>query len=181
MRWLWIDRFTEFVSGSHACSIKSVTLTEEQIDDYFRAYPILSPSFVLEGFAQTGGLLVSEQNDFQKRVVLAKISKARFHLAVRPGDTLSYRVNLETMQKDGGLVACTSHVGDRLHCEAELTFAIVSDEVTKIEFFEPTVFLRMLRIFRLFDVAVDQQGNRILPPKHLADVEAKVLGVSNES
>ena len=178
MRWLWIDRFTEFVSGSHACSIKSVTLTEEQVDDYFRAYPILSPSFVLEGFAQTGGILVSEQSDFAKRVVLAKISKAKFHFTVRPGDTLSYRVELQTIQPDGGLVSCTSHVGDKLHCEAELTFAIVSDDVTKIEFFEPHVFLRMLGIFKLFDVAVDQQGQPLVVPKRLADIESQVLGLN---
>ena len=34
MRWFWIDRFTEFSSGSHAKGIKNVSLDEEAVDDY---------------------------------------------------------------------------------------------------------------------------------------------------
>ena len=39
-----------------------------------------------EGIAQTGGLLVCEYNDFAKKVVLAKVAKARFHSEAVPGD-----------------------------------------------------------------------------------------------
>ena len=176
MRWLWIDRFTEFVSGSHTRATKCVTIAEQQIDDYFQGYPILTPTFVLEGFAQSGGLLIGQMSDFHERVVLAKVSKSKFHFLARPGDTLRYHVDLQTIQSDGGLVEAKSYVGDRLHGEAELTFAHVSNAVTETDFFEPHVFLRMLRIFRLFDVGVDQEGNPLKIPNHLAEAEANVLG-----
>ena len=175
MRWLWIDRFTEFVSGSHAKAEKCVSLAEEQIDDYFQGYPILSPAFVLEGFAQSGGLLIGQMSDFRERVVLAKVSKSKFHFLARPGDTLNYEVQLQTVQEDGGLVEAKSFVGDKLHGEAELTFAHVSSDVTDIEFFEPHVFLRMLRIYRTFDVGVDKEGNPLKIPEHLLKAEADVL------
>jgi hypothetical protein len=31
--------------------------------------------------------------------------------------------------------------------------------------------LRVLRVLRLYDVAVDQQGHRLLPPEHLLAAE----------
>jgi 3-hydroxyacyl-[acyl-carrier-protein] dehydratase len=175
MRWFWIDRFTEFVSGSHASAVKAVSLTEEEIDEYFPGYPVLSSSFVIEGFAQSGGLLVGQQSDFRERIVLAKITKAVFHEFARPGDTLTYHVKLQTMQSDGGLIKAASRIGDRPQCEAELTFAHVPKETSAIEFFEPAEFLRMLRIFRLFEVGVDRDGNPLQVPPHLLAAEAAVL------
>ncbi|MEZ6115279.1 MAG: beta-hydroxyacyl-ACP dehydratase [Pirellulaceae bacterium] len=175
MRWFWIDRFTEFVSGVRASSVKCVSLAEEHVDEYFPGYPQMTPSFVLEGFAQTGGLLLGQVNDFQERVVLAKISSAKFHCLARPGDHLSYSVTLETIQPDGGLIKATSHLGEKLHGEAELTFAYAPDSVVQTEMFEPAEFLRMLRIYGLFDVGVDQDGKPLKIPQRFLDAEARVM------
>ena len=79
-------------------------------------------SLIIEGIAQTGGLLVAEHGKFQERVVLAKISKARFHFHAVPGDTLVYRTVIEDIPKDGAIVSGTGHVGDRLQAELELQF-----------------------------------------------------------
>ena len=176
MRWFWIDRFTEFVSGEKASAVKCVSLVEEYIDDYFPGSPMMTPSFVIEGFAQCGGILVGQQSDFLERVVLAKIAKSKFHFYARPGDKLTYSVRLESMKADGGFVSATSHVGDRLQSEAELTFAHVDLNVRGPgSFFIPSDFLRMLRIFRLYDVGVDPDGTPIKVPQHLLDEEARDL------
>ena len=176
MRWFWIDRFTEFVSGEKATAVKCVSLVEEYVDEYFPGSPMMTPSFVLEGFAQCGGILVGQQNDFLERVVLAKIAKSKFEFYARPGDQLTYSVRLESMQADGGLVSATSHVDGRLQAEAELTFAHVDLSVRGAgSFFVPSDFLRMLRIFRLFDVGVDPDGKPIQIPQHLLDEEAHDL------
>ena len=34
MRWFWIDRFTELVSGKSAVAVKNISLSEEVVDDY---------------------------------------------------------------------------------------------------------------------------------------------------
>ncbi len=176
MRWFWIDRFTEFVSGEKASAVKCVSLVEEYVDEYFPGSPMMTPSFVLEGFAQCGGILVGQQNDFLERVVLAKVAKAKFEFYARPGDQLTYSVRLEAMQADGGLVSATSHVDGRLQAEAELTFAHVDLSVRGPgSFFVPSDFLRMLRIFRLFDVGVNPNGEPIQIPQHLLDEEAHDL------
>ena len=90
MRWFWIDRFLEFESGRRAVAVKAVSLVEEEIDNYSPSFPILPHSLVIEGIAQTGGLLAGEHYAFEQRVVLAKISSAKFHCVACPGDLLRY-------------------------------------------------------------------------------------------
>ena len=78
MRWLWIDRFLEFNSGKSARAVKNLSLAEDHFADHFPGYPVMPAALMLEGLAQTGGILVGEANDFKEKVVLAKIVSARF-------------------------------------------------------------------------------------------------------
>ena len=87
MRWFWLDRFTEFVSGSHATALKCVSLSEDHLHDHWPYYPLMPNSLVAEGMAQCGGLLVSEVYKFSELVVLAKFARCTFDGEVRPGDT----------------------------------------------------------------------------------------------
>src|ERR1700681_2769791 len=123
MRWFWIDRFTHFESGTQATAIKNVSLAEEHLHDHFPGAPLMPNSLVIEGIAQTGGLLVAEHSGFENRVVLAKVAKARFHFSAVPGDTLTYHATLDDIHKDGAIVSATSHVGPRLQGEVQLFFA----------------------------------------------------------
>src|SRR6185437_2342298 len=114
MRWIWIDTFIEFESGRRAPAIKNVSLAEEHLHDHFYGAPMMPNSLIIEGLAQTGGLLVGEYNSFEKKVILAKIQKAVFHFPALPGDTLIYSVTLNDISPEGGMISGTSHVGDRL-------------------------------------------------------------------
>ncbi len=109
MRWFWFDRYTEFVSGRYAVAIKNVTLAEEHLHDLF---PMRSDAELAHhrGLAQTGGLLVGEAKQFERRVVLAKVSKAKFHLPALPGDTLIYRTDVEYIREDGAMVTAKSMI-----------------------------------------------------------------------
>src|SRR5260370_36176337 len=98
MRWFWIDRYTEFVSGQHATAIKNVSLAEDHLHDHFPGAPVMPNSLILEGMAQPAGLLVAQQNDFQLEVVLAKVAKVVFHFLARPGETLGYGASIERMK-----------------------------------------------------------------------------------
>lgn len=168
MRWFWVDRFTEFVSGSHARGIKNVALDEEVIDGYWAGYPYLPPTLIIEGMAQLGGILVAEHFDWDKRVVLAKVGKATYHRPAVPGDRLEYHVRLEGTQPHGATVVGTSHCDDSLQAEIDLMFAFLEEG----RFAEGSLFHRgdlgkMLRSMKLFDVAVDAQGRPILPSPKL--------------
>lgn len=123
MRWFWIDRFVEFRSGSHARALKNVTLAEEHLHDHFPSFPVMPGSLIIEGMAQTGGILLGEMTRFENLVVLAKIPKVVFHGCACPGDSLVYDVKLLDSREDGGIVECTARVGERLVAEAEIVFA----------------------------------------------------------
>ena len=125
MRWFWIDKFVEFESGVRAKAVKNVTLAEEHLHDHFPGFPVMPGSLMLEGMAQTGGILLGETHDFEHVVILAKVPKVTYHSWAQPGDTLHYEAHLKDARAEGGMVECTAKVGDRLVAEAEIFFAHV--------------------------------------------------------
>ena len=125
-------------------------------------------SLIIEGLAQTGGLLVGEHSGFEERVVLAKIAKARFHFPAVPGDTLIYRATIEDIHKDGAIVSGTSHVGDRLQAEVEIFFAHLDEAAAGKSLFEPASLLAMLKLLGVFDVGRDADGRPLEVPAELA-------------
>lgn len=171
MRWFWIDKFLEFESGRRAVAVKNVALAEDHIDDYQPGHPVMPVTLVIEGLAQTGGLLVGEVNEFLERVVLAKVSRARFEFSPRPGDTLTYTATIDDIKEDGAFVSGTSYVGDRLQGEVQLCFAHLDRSNGAQGLFEPADFLRMLRCFRLFDVARKPDGSPVAIPARLLEAE----------
>ena len=171
MRWFWIDRFTEFVRDSRATAIKNICFGEEPIDDYLPGHPHYPHSLMIEGMAQTGGLLVSEPNGFQTKTVLAKVSKAVFHRLAQPGDQLVLQAVVQDKQPTGAVVSGVISAGTETVAELELWFAFLDDRFGESALFPPEDLLRTLRILKLFDVAVDQNGNRIEPPPHMIEAE----------
>ncbi len=165
MRWFWVDRFIEFQSGRKAVAIKNVTLVEEAVDDYFPNFPMLPASVIVEGLAQTGGLLVGEYYQFRERVVLAKLGKAVFHRPVVPGDCLTYTAEAEEINAQGAIVKGTAAIGPDLVAEIELVFAHLDDRFPS-QLFSPEDLLQILRLFRLYEVAKDAHGQPLeMPPE----------------
>jgi 3-hydroxyacyl-[acyl-carrier-protein] dehydratase len=128
MRWIWIDRFLAFESGKSARAVKNLSLAEDYFADHFPGYPVMPGSLMLEGLAQTGGILVGEANAFREKVVLAKIPQARFHREVLAGEELIYDVEMLHLRPEGAAVRGRILVtqpgqADALVGEAELFFA----------------------------------------------------------
>jgi 3-hydroxyacyl-[acyl-carrier-protein] dehydratase len=123
MRWIWIDRFLEFHSGKSARALKNLSLAEDYFADHFPGHPVMPGSLILEGLAQTGGILVGEANDYREKVVLAKIPWARFHREVRAGSQLVYDVEMLHLRPEGAAVQGRVTAGEALVAEAELFFA----------------------------------------------------------
>ena len=171
MRWYWIDRFTEFESGRHASSVKNVSLAEDHIHDHFPNAPVMPNSLIIEGLAQTGGLLVAEHGNWEERVVLGKISKAVFHFHAVPGDTLTYHVKVLSISKDGAIVRGTSHVGDRLQSELDLYFVHIDENFAGKSLFEPLGFLQLIRVLGVFAVGRSVDGSPLKEPEHLTRLE----------
>lgn len=128
MRWYWVDRFVEFESGRRAVSVKNVSLAEEHLHDHFPGFPVMPASLMIEGMAQTGGILLGEHFDFRYNVVLAKVPKVTFHSWACPGDQLHYEATLEDAREEGGSVSVEARIGDRAVASAEIVFAHLDTE-----------------------------------------------------
>src|SRR4051794_21047644 len=105
MRWIWIDRFEEFHSRQSARAVKNLSVAEDYFEEHFPGWPVMPATLILEGLAQTGGILVGEANDFREKVVLAKITRAVFHREMVPGETLVYDAEILTLRPEGASVA----------------------------------------------------------------------------
>lgn len=171
MRWFWIDRFVEFERGRRAVAIKSVALSEEQFDGYSPGFPVMPGSLMIEGMAQTAGLLIGEMEGFSQRVVLAKIGKAIFHRPASPGDLLRYEASIIDIKGDGALAAVNGFIGDELVAEVELMFAFLDERFPSGPLFEPVDFVAMLRAFHMYDVGRTADGLPLELPPFYAEAE----------
>src|SRR5437660_5530144 len=122
MRWIWIDRFTEFRRGEFARAVKQLSLAEDVFSAHFPDYPVMPAALLLEGLAQTGGILVGEARDFQEKVVLAKISKAKFRGEALAGEAVTFETTVQYLRPEGASIAGRVLVENELIGEAEITF-----------------------------------------------------------
>ena len=167
MRWYWIDRFIEFESGRYAKSLKNVSLAEEHLHDHFPGYPVMPNSLVVEGLAQTGGLLVCEYNQFREKVVLAKVPTVRFHCEAVPGDTLIYTTTIDCIRRDGAMVTATSYKGEQLQAEMEIVFAHLDHTLGQKILIDPGDFVKMMRVLGAFEVGHAADGSPLAEPPGL--------------
>ena len=124
MRWMWIDRIVELVPGEKLVAIKHISLAEEHLHDHFPATvarkptPIMPMSLIVEGMAQTAGVLVGHAEGFKEKVVLAKVSDATIDADVGPGMTIRYTAEIIQIDEQGAATRGTIEVLDHANADA---------------------------------------------------------------
>jgi 3-hydroxyacyl-[acyl-carrier-protein] dehydratase len=131
---MWIDKFIEFTPRTSATAVKAVSLAEDHMHDLYPAFPIVPNSLIIEGMAQTSGILVGEARNFTEKAILAKIGRATFHRLVRPGETITFRARIEQLNESGAAIAGTVTVEDELVAEIELMFSHIDKNLAGLEF-----------------------------------------------
>ncbi len=166
MRWIWIDKFTEFTPRQSATAVKNVTLAEEHLHDLYPAFPIVPHSLIVEGMAQTSGILVGEARNFAEKVILAKIGRATFHRLVRPGETIVFAAKIEQLNEHGASISGTVTVAGQadgasnLVAEIELMFSHIDKNMSGMQFPEHNFvfteqFTELLKTYRTnADIAI---------------------------
>lgn len=153
MRWIWIDKFVEFTPRVSATAIKNVSLAEEHLHDLYPDFPVVPHSLIIEGMAQTSGILVGEARNFAEKVILAKVTRASFHRLVRPGDTISYAARIEQLSEQGASITGTVTVGSERVADIELMFSHIDQNMAGLEFPEHNFvfteqFTELLKTYR---------------------------------
>ena len=111
MRWMWIVQILELVPERRLTAIKNVTLAEEHLHDHFAAdgelppLPVVPASLIIEGMAQTAGILVGSARGFREKVILAKIVRAVLECEVFPGECLRYEAEIQRLDAAGAATA----------------------------------------------------------------------------
>ena len=117
MRWMWIDRIVELEPRVRMVAVKNVSMAEEHLHDHFAgsadgdAMPLMPASLIIEGMAQTAGILVGHAGGFREKVILAKVNKAELTAEAVPGCTLRYTATINQFDAGG---ASTSGVVELL-------------------------------------------------------------------
>lgn len=121
---MWIDRVVELQPREKMVAIKNVSLAEEHLHDHFEvdafgpATPVMPASLIIEGVAQTAGILVGHAEDFAEKVLLAKISKAKLEREATPGCTLRYSATVQQLTAQGASTSTTVELFDHADADA---------------------------------------------------------------
>jgi len=153
MRWIWIDSFVAFESGRRAAAVKNVTLAEEYLHDHFPGHPVMPASLMIEGMAQTAGILVGEARGFAENVILAKIRVAEFSDYARPGDQIRYEAVIESLDDRAAITSGKVFKNGTPIGRVDLIFSHVnqSDKATALpthNFVFTPAFLELLKAFQ---------------------------------
>jgi len=93
MRWLLLDKIREIHKGKKA-------VTESRVPQA----PYSSEVLFVEMMAQTGGLLVGAESDYQKDVIFAKIESATFTPVPDPGTPITIEATSDGLAAEGGWI-----------------------------------------------------------------------------
>src|SRR3979409_157034 len=93
---LMVDAIEEMERVKRIVGIKNVTINEAHFQGHFPGKPIMPGVLIIEGMAQTGGLLLLlEIPDRDKKLLyFAAVDEARFRRPVVPGDQLRMEVTV---------------------------------------------------------------------------------------
>src|SRR4030081_941270 len=93
---LMVDAIEEMEKVKRIVGIKNVTINESHFQGHFPGAPIMPGVLIIEGMAQTGGLLLLLEIPEREKKLLyfAAIDEARFRRPVVPGDQLRMEVTV---------------------------------------------------------------------------------------
>lgn len=127
---LMVDRIVNLRGDDFAIGIKNVTVNEPQFLGHFPNNPVFPGVLLIEGMAQTAGVLCLKSlgaTEKPQLVYFLTIDKARFRKPVVPGDTVEYHMTKINRRKMMWWYRGEAKVGGDLVAEAEVG-AIIADK-----------------------------------------------------
>jgi 3-hydroxyacyl-[acyl-carrier-protein] dehydratase len=127
---LMVDRVTNIRGEEFGIGIKNVTFNEPQFQGHFPNNPIFPGVLLIEGMAQTAGVLCIlswPKGSPPPYVYFMTIDGAKFRRPVVPGDTVEFHMTLLRRRKNMWWYRGEAKVGGELVAEATVS-AMMSDQ-----------------------------------------------------
>lgn len=127
---LLVDRIVDLKKNEIVKGYKNISISDPIFLGHFPDHPIYPGVLILEGMAQTGGVLAFESMDDKvdpksKVVYFTGIDGAKFRNPVRPGDRLDYEMKVVKNRGNMWVFKGQAFVDKNLVAEAELKAMIV--------------------------------------------------------
>ena len=123
---LLVDRILEVEKDKSINGLKNVTINEPFFQGHFPGEPVMPGVLILEGMAQTGGILAFHsipEMVGNKLIYFAGIDKVRFRQPVVPGDQLIFEMAVVKQKGKIWKMSGKAKVDGHLVAEAELIAA----------------------------------------------------------
>ena len=119
---LMVDRLIDIRGDEFGIGIKNVTINEPQFQGHFPENPVFPGVLLLEGMAQTAGVLcVRVRKESPPYVYFMTIDGAKFRKPVVPGDTVQYHMTLHKRRRNMWWYRGEAKVDGELVAEAMLS------------------------------------------------------------
>ena len=118
---LMIDRVIDIRGDQSGVGVKNVTANEPQFQGHFPDNPVFPGVLMIEGMAQTAGVLcIAASGSKATNVLFLTIDKAKFRKPVVPGDVLHYHMTKMAHRRNMWWYRGEAKVDGKIVAEAEL-------------------------------------------------------------
>ena len=124
MRHYHLDRIESLERGVRAVGLRAVALSDDVFTEHFPGNPVLPGVYLLEGLAQTAGVLLWETSGRARIAVMVSIERARFTSFARPSDVVRLSVEIDSYDERAARVRGVATVGEQQVAAAALTFSM---------------------------------------------------------
>jgi len=124
---LMVDRVIKMNGDESAVGIKNVSFNEPQFQGHFPGAPVFPGVLMIEGMAQTAGVLciASGAVGKAKTVYFLTIDKCKFRNPVGPGDVIEYHMTKKAQRKNMWWYYGKAMVAGKVVAEAEVGAMII--------------------------------------------------------
>jgi len=126
---LMVDKVINMRNDESAIGIKNVSANEPQFQGHFPGRPVFPGVLLIEGMAQTAGVLCFTsigRSERPRSVLFTTIDKAKFRRMVLPGDTVEYHMTKIARRKMMWWFRGEAKVAGEIVAEAEVG-AVIAD------------------------------------------------------